>query len=322
MMSDEILRHLTLYRELGLCVIPAFPRAKNPAVDWSIYQERQPTEEEYREWIDKYWSGKDPYNLGVVCGKVSGDYVEADPGKWYSLVCLDFESIDAYRQFFTKHYELEEKTMTVRSSRGIHVYFRAPSPVLSFKIPQLKLEVRAEGNFVVLPPSIHPSLTRYVLNPLVWDTRRILPVQNLVEAIWSRAEELGVKTPTEHLGNLKANLAEKAYRGPDPPCISHILEGLDEGFRNEGAVRVISYWLIFRKLDEKSVWNRLVKWNQKNRPPLEERELKACFNSVRKNRYSYGCRSNQAFCKPNECRIMEVKIEKRIKHKVTVEEII
>lgn len=319
---NDILRHLNLYRELGLCVIPAYPRAKNPAVDWSVYQERQPTEEEYREWIEKYWSGPDPYNLGVVCGKVSGNHVEVDPGKLYSLVCLDFESVDAYRQFFTKHCELEEKTMTVRSSRGVHVYFRAPSPVLSFKIPQLKLEVRAEGNFVVLPPSIHPSLTRYVLNPLVWDTRKILPVQNLVESIWSRAEELGVKTPTEHLGSLKASLAGKAYRGHDPPCISHILEGLPEGFRNEGAVRLVSYWLIFRKLDGESAWNRLIKWNQRNKPPLPERELRACFNSVYKNKYAYGCRANQAFCKPDECRIMEVKIERKVKHRVTVEEII
>jgi len=289
----SILDYLQLYRDLGFCVIPALPRSKRPAVDWMEFQTRQPSDEEYDEWTRKYWSRTEPYNLGVVCGRVSG-----------GLVNLDFESVEAYRRFFPKHRKLEEETMTVKTSRGIHVYLRTadPEPVLSFKVPQLDMEVRSEGCFVVLPPSIHPSGKRYVLNPIFFDKPNITVVEDLAESLWRRIEELGVKKPANVIEKALEERMGKAYRGEDPPCIKRLLEGFTEGWRNEAAMRLTSYWLYTRKLKAESVWKRLKDWNAKNRPPLDERELKSVLDHVAKYGYRYGCHSLMPFCDRSECR--------------------
>jgi len=270
----SILDYLQLYRDLGFCVIPALPRSKRPAVDWMGTR--------------KYWSRTEPYNLGVVCGRVSD-----------GLVNLDFESVEAYRRFFPKYYELEEDTMTVRTSRGVHVYMRTADfkPVLSFKIPQLEMEVRSEGCFVVLPPSVHPSGKQYVLNPIFFDKPNIIIVKDLVESLWRR-----VKKPVNAIERVLEERLGKAYRGDDPPCIKRLLEGFSEGWRNEAAMRLASYWLYTRKLKPESVEERLRKWNMKNRPPLDERELKSVLDHVAKYGYRYGCHSLMPFCDRSECK--------------------
>lgn len=320
----SVVDYLQLYRQMGLCVIPAHRFSKRPVLEWSDFQERQPTEAEYQEWIQKYWNRQDPFNIGVVCGKVSGDFVKTSSGsrEWYSLVVLDFDSIDAYHKFFPKHYELEEQTMTVKTSKGVHVYFRAPNPFLSFKIPQLKLEARSEGNFCILPPSTHPSGIQYILNPLVWLKRQILPIKDLYEGIWRRAEELGVKRPEDRLGRLREKLGGKPYRSPDPPCIQVLLKGVDEGFRNEAGMRLSSYWLNFRKLKVETVRQRLLEWNSRNNPPMSEKEVLSCLNNVIKYGCAYGCPSMQVFCDAKKCKIGQIRIEKKMKHRVSVEEFV
>ena len=296
----SILDYLQLYRDLDFCVIPALPHSKRPAVDWMEYQTRQPSDKEYEEWTRKYWSRTQPYNLGVVCGRVSD-----------GLVNLDFESVEAYQKFFPKHQELEENTMTVKTARGVHVYLRSADtePIMSFKIPQLEMEVRSEGCFVVLPPSIHPSGVQYILHPLFFSDPKIITVDDLLEALWRRIEDLGVKKPRDYLSEalLERLQNRKAYRGPDPPCIRRLLEGFKEGWRNEAAMRLASYWLNTRKLKMESAWERLREWNRKNRPPLDERELRACLEHVAKYGYHYGCRGMIQFCDKTECKFAREK---------------
>lgn len=286
----ELEEYLELYKKLGFCVIPVLPRSKKPAIPWMEYQNRKPTPQELEEWLWEYWKRNEPYNLGVVCGQVSD-----------GLIILDFESPEAYYKFFTKHDKLEEETMTVRTSRGIHVYLKTDKTVLSFKIPQLDLEVRGEGCFTVLPPSIHPSGVQYTINPIFLNNDSDIPIiKDLTESLWNRIEKLGVKKPPDVFeSTLKEN--GKPYRGADPPCIHRLTEGFSEGWRNEAAMRLTSYWYYTRKLRSETVWNKLKEWNLKNKPPIDERELGKILENVKKYECRYGCHSMMVFCEPEGC---------------------
>jgi bifunctional DNA primase/polymerase-like protein len=54
------------YSGLGFCVIPAYYRSKNAAIEWKSYQNRMSTEEEIRRWFTNT-----DYNVAIVLGRVS-----------------------------------------------------------------------------------------------------------------------------------------------------------------------------------------------------------------------------------------------------------
>jgi hypothetical protein len=134
---ERLLEHVNFYRSLGFCVIPAKYGDKRPEVAWEPYQHRQPTDEEIARW---FLDGK-RHNIAIVCGKISGN-----------LVVLDFDDTATYEKFFDVP-KIERETIVVRTGGGKrHVYLRSTDPVPSFKIPQIKLEVRSDGNIVIAPP--------------------------------------------------------------------------------------------------------------------------------------------------------------------------
>ena len=259
---EKSLRSLIeLYKRLGFSIIPLKYKSKEPAVKWTEFQSRKPTDGELREWFSK-----DNVNIGAVCGSVSGN-----------LAVLDFDNLEVFQRFFEKSpEELTNDTLVVKTRRGYHVYLKTDKSISSFKIPELQLDVKGEGGYVVAPPSVHPTGSRYEFLGNPWKLEHILSVDDLEDWIWSRAAELGV-----------FRFGEKE----DPPCIRLLLNGVNEGMRNESAVRLASYWLQFRNLEPGEVFNRLLEWNIRNSPPMDEKELKNCLESVRKHGYEYGCLS-------------------------------
>ena len=61
------------YLRMDFSVIPLLPREKRPQINWLEYQKRKPTEDEVRKWF----SGGNK-NIGIICGKVSGNLVVFD----------------------------------------------------------------------------------------------------------------------------------------------------------------------------------------------------------------------------------------------------
>jgi len=141
---------LALYQEMGLCVIPIEGKRKKPLVAWKEYESRQPTKEELASWSEQYWSNGADANVGVVCGAVSGD-----------LVVLDFDQMSAFDAFKSEWAAMRggrnvaDETVVVATGRGFHVYCRVKSMPKSRTLPNV--EVKAEGHYVVAPPSTHPS---------------------------------------------------------------------------------------------------------------------------------------------------------------------
>ena len=297
-MSVEDKRNLTLpeavefYRDLGFAILPAVYGEKRPSVEWKKYQEKAPSKKEIKEWF----KGNKEQNIAILCGVPSAN-----------LVVLDFDDITVYPKLFETQ-ALEQETLVARTGSGkVHVYLRSKKPVSSFKIPQLKLEVRSDGNIVIAPPSKHPSGGFYeIVNP---DVKKVMVVTDLVGAIWKKAEKLGVQTPTALFTEDLHERGEQPYEGPDPPCIVALLKGVEEGIRNEAGMRLLSYWLNFKRdVDQAKVLWRLKKWNKLNKPPLQESELKDLVKSAEKLDRSYGCRVNQAWCDLDHCSLLRNKL--------------
>lgn len=290
--GSPLLDYVRFYRALGLCVIPVPFGRKAPVVQWRAYQHRKPTPAEIQAWF-----GGRESNLAVVCGKISGN-----------VIVLDFDDVAVYRKFFNTE-KIESGTIVVRTGSGKrHVYLHASDPVPSFKIPQLKLEVRSDGNIVVLPPSMHPCGRRYeFINPDVGD---IPVVPNLPKAVLDIAKKkfgvditFDIGTPRPPRGQWKFR---EPYRGPDPPCILKLMEGVSTGFRNEAAARLVSYFLTVRKLELGEAWRNLKKWNARNPQPLHDGEeppgeLRRVFDSIARGGYTYGCRGLAAYCDSAHC---------------------
>ena len=286
--NEEIEEFLRLYMKLGFVVLPAVYGDKKPIVKWKKYQQKGPSKKETEKWFKT----ETQQNVAILCGASSGN-----------LVVLDFDDKSVYPKFFNIE-EIEKKTLVVKTGSGKHhVYLRTKKPIASFKIPRIRLEVRSEGNIVIAPPSKHPSGGHYE----IVGAQEVLEVDDLETSIWKKAAELGIKSPEKLLtaATVKRGYGE-AYEGPDPPCIITLLKGVKEGIRNEAAMRLLSYWIKFRKeigSKEKALL-RLKKWNRLNQPPLSEDELKTIVASVKKLEFSYGCRTNQAWCNIETCTLV------------------
>jgi len=146
----ETLKLALTYLHNGLSVFPLRYGDKRPAIkSWKEYQVRRPTEEEVDKWFSKKLK-----NIAIVCGRVSG-----------GLVVIDFDSEEVFKEWLEKAPEeikcLTKWTWIVKTGKGYHVYFIAPEEVRTK--PRLKegLDIKAEGGYVVAPPSLHPSGKHY-----------------------------------------------------------------------------------------------------------------------------------------------------------------
>lgn len=135
-MSDW-LDHAEIYMaRYGFAVIP-MGADKRPLVKWKSYQERLPTVQELRDW-DRSFPEK---NIAIITGPIS------------KLVVVDCESREDAEWFYR---ERGQSPTMVQTRRGFHLYFRHPGqPVKNGQRIGGRYDVRADGGYVLAPPSTH-----------------------------------------------------------------------------------------------------------------------------------------------------------------------
>jgi len=191
----------------GLSVIPIKPRDKAPAISWRPYQKDAPSLAEVQKWF----KGTDN-NIGIVTGKVSGN-----------LVVLDFDDAKAFEEFVEAlSNDLKDVVMNtwrVRTSRGFHVYLRVDTDKTVSSVKFNGVDVKAEGGYVVAPPSVHPSGARYTfvepdmpLSRVIWV---VTPEQFnvIIETVRKVVNDSRLETGTKDEGGVTVN-AENP--GPEP----------------------------------------------------------------------------------------------------------
>ena len=232
---------LNEYMDSGWSVLPVKPDEKRPYMtNWLQYTRTRPGKQLVNNWFNNL-SGA---GIGLVTGKISG------------VVVLDIESWCP-----TPVEELLKKyptNMVARSGGGgVHLFYSYPQNVskITNRVGIFEgADLRADGGFLVLPPTVHPSGNRYE-----WIKRGIpgaFPMAFL---------DIEARSPSQNEG-----------------WITEALRGVSEGGRNDTCARLAGYF--FKKgLNSDIVEALLMEWNEKNDPPLPVSEVRTTIKSIERS---------------------------------------
>lgn len=162
-MTSPMLQPALNYHNEGLCVIPVKANDKAPALPtWEEYQTRQSTEQEIRQW----WGNGHNYNVGIVHGEVSGNYIALDIDHNAGIMT---DLVNDHDYLFNGRIEQSG------SGQGYHIPIRLdtlpdfgvdtkqnrPRGNRTWKTSRGMLNIRCRFCQTVAPPSIHPSGNPY-----------------------------------------------------------------------------------------------------------------------------------------------------------------
>ncbi|MGC8766401.1 MAG: bifunctional DNA primase/polymerase [Brevinematia bacterium] len=198
-----------------------------------------------REEVLSWFKNETPLNLAVVTGRVS------------KLVVIDVDSYDALPDWL-KNIE----TWIAKTSRGYHFYFRINNEYIPTTKLTKNVDLKGEGSYVLLPESIHPSGTTY---------KWIKFIKKLQEPA---SFDLVREKVLEYL-RLKENETSEP--------LSELYKGVEEGGRNVSLTRIAGS-LFADGLNDEEVYEILKVINERNIPPLPEKEVKSIVRSISKRR--------------------------------------
>lgn len=154
-MFDSLGDYALKYARHGWAVHALKARQKIPATPHGCKDASTDEDAVRAMWGDQH------YNIGIATGHVSGIFVfdvDSAPPKDGGLT-----GPEALAELVAQHGPLPA-TMTVRTGSGAHYYFRMPVGVelnnrarITVRGERTGLDVRADGGYVVAPPSIHPN---------------------------------------------------------------------------------------------------------------------------------------------------------------------
>jgi len=220
---------------------------KRPLLDaWGPYQTTRASETQVTEW----WSRWPQANIALLMGEVSG------------LVALDFDGPHAAHlaKVFLP------RTAAVKTGKGFHAFYRHPGYRVHNGV-RLKededrcgIDVKADGGYVVAPPSVHGS--GHVYRWLIHPDEGIADLPAGVAAMLSQHEQ------------------RKAENGRGAAWVEEALAGVPEGQRNETAAQLSGYWLRVTEGNREATWHAMRLWARFCTPPMPERELRATVESI------------------------------------------
>lgn len=218
-----------------------------------------------RAQVESWWTQYPSANIGIATGEINGLLVidvdiKHDQGKYGD------ESLKALESELG---ELPETWTAITGSGGLHYYFRYPvGHEISISASQLgeDLDIRANGGYVVAPPSVHPE-TGHVYEWECGSDPAETPLAELPEKWVERLEKK--KVTGETLGESQKKVFE-------------IPETIPEGARNDTLFRYGAS-LRAKSVPAIKTWDLLRQFNsEKCNPPISEVELQRIYDSVMK----------------------------------------
>ena len=151
---NELLNAALKYARMGLAVFPLKAKGKEPNTE-NGFKDASTDETIIRGW----WERNPKANIGIATGDMSGGLVaidmdiDKDKGK---------DGYHTFKKWCDDNYlVLPDSWLSITGRGGYHLFYRSRFPVPS-KIGWLDdVDIRANGGYIVAPPSIHPNGTKY-----------------------------------------------------------------------------------------------------------------------------------------------------------------
>lgn len=205
---------------------------------------------EWKKYQNEVYDGPIDIKDGLIvfCGRTSNN-----------LLVVDLDDHDLLKHFSN----FIGSTFIVKTGKkGYHLYFRTsqerPTKHLENQNKQ-KIDLISNGGIIVLPPSIHPETNKPY--EIISDQEILFLTPDEEEIIYDKIKGLGF-IPSKDKSNTKENK-----------------QGVNEGNRNRSAFDLAREH--FRDYPEEIVMELMIKWNQRNNPPLPDYELETVVNSAK-----------------------------------------
>jgi hypothetical protein len=155
--ANNLLDWAVKYAQGGWRIFPCEPRGKRPLCEHGV-KEATADARTVRNW----WRSRPDANIALATGRNATE-------DW-GVEVLDVDGPDAERALaeLEAKYEKLPVTLTAKTGKGRHLYFMPGQTQLRNTAGKLgsHLDIRAEGGYVILPPSLHESG-----RPYEWITR-------------------------------------------------------------------------------------------------------------------------------------------------------
>lgn len=147
-MTDTI-DFLKYYSKQNWDVFPCLPNNKTPLGKWP----EMATHEE--NMLLGYWDMTPNANVGMACGKRSGVIVLD--------VDADHEGYESLKALQEQYGQLPKTIVAATGGGGEHIYFKHPGFEIRNSAGKLGrgLDIRGDGGYVIVPPSLHPNGKAY-----------------------------------------------------------------------------------------------------------------------------------------------------------------
>ena len=140
-MENEFLNAALGYMKQGFYVFPLKPKSKAPLTP-NGFKDASNDPEILKTWWEKHPNA----NIGIATGAIS------------DLIVIDVDGE------YPNAFPAIPKTAKVKTNKGYHLYLKYPDGLeigCKTRLHGSDVDIRANGGYIVAPPSIHPDGGRY-----------------------------------------------------------------------------------------------------------------------------------------------------------------
>lgn len=141
------------YADIGLAVFPLKPKDKRP-VTLNGYKSATTDKEQIEAW----WNRCPAYNIGIATGSSSGGLIVIDLDVDENKGINGYETLKEWQR---EHGNLPETWQSITGRGGYHLFYKSTATNKNRVGLYDGVDIRAEGGYIVAPPSIHPNGHRY-----------------------------------------------------------------------------------------------------------------------------------------------------------------
>ena len=260
----NVLEAAKIYLAHTWSVIPIHAKTKIPLVRWKRHQTELPTIKEWEGWYKTFGD----CNIALICGKLSG------------VFAIDFDN-QAALEYYKATYDPDvEMTMCQKTPHGMHALFRSGNTRIPLIQPVLeKTDLKGEGSYTVIEPSVHPSGKPYKwinLSPLTDGTDDILDapacVFQMIEDYKKSKDAPQNKSEHGDAGHIARPQNQEGWE-------QELLMGVSESERNVAATKLAGLYLS-KDYGQSDTLVLLLKWNERNVPPLPGNDIEVVVKSI------------------------------------------